>query len=485
MLLLGAAGCWLEPPQAVDAKPAIYFERHPSGLVSPRDVVRLSWREDILVKRPPRVEVDGGPLDPLISIQDDALDLVPRTAWPEGAVSIAFEDGDVEDAEGLPRSVVPVVFTVSSTEPARGLEPELVVRRPVPGSEAPSNLTWISLAGAPLEVSSVTLMSKQGRSAVAGSLSEGPGARAFRIQSGPWCEQSCVPDVLRIVAPTPGVSGPLGEVRTGTAADWTPPFIESVKVSAQPGRLVVDLSTDEPVLADGEWNAGDARGGLGATSEPGWKHRLVGSDPAPPALATVRMDIRVEDLGGNTSSTVTWVEMPPPLNIRITELVPAPRRDWGDSKSAGEPFDNWPGGGTVSSADEWVELVNFGGEHLDARGLGLELRCLDGSPATTMLDSAPAARFGDGGSFALWAPGEALVVRTRGDMAQTDLVLELWAGALLLDRVRLGQGPEANHPGGSPPDLDHESVARTVDGRFAWCRPTPGDPSPSSYCRPE
>ena len=41
----------------------------------------------------------------------------------------------------------------------------------------------------------------------------------------------------------------------------------------------------------------------------------------------------------------------------------------------------------------------------------------------------------------------------------------------------MGRG--ADHPGGGPPDLIREALARSPDGRWRWCRPTPGDPRPN------
>jgi hypothetical protein len=56
-------------------------------------------------------------------------------------------------------------------------------------------------------------------------------------------------------------------------------------------------------------------------------------------------------------------------------------------------------------------------------------------------------------------------------------------GAQLVDRIVIGAAADARHPGGRPPDLKHEALARGLDGRWRWCAPTPGDPTPGA-CLP-
>ena len=62
-------------------------------------------------------------------------------------------------------------------------------------------------------------------------------------------------------------------------------------------------------------------------------------------------------------------------------------------------------------------------------------------------------------------------------------VLELYAGRTLLDRWVIGDELDADHRGASPPDLEHEAIARTPDGRLRWCVPSPGDPAAPLDCR--
>jgi len=60
---------------------------------------------------------------------------------------------------------------------------------------------------------------------------------------------------------------------------------------------------------------------------------------------------------GNMSTQQFVLEADSPL--RISEVVTDPQQDWGDSSGGdGTPFNDIPGDGPVTSADEWIELVS-------------------------------------------------------------------------------------------------------------------------------
>ncbi len=166
--------------------------------------------------------------------------------------------------------------------------------------------------------------------------------------------------------------------------------------------------------------------------------------------------------------------------VRITEIVAAPLRDWSDAE--GVPFDAWPGLGAVNDNDEWVEIVNLSSRSVDLLKADLELHALDTSPSVTPVDAAPGLFFASEGSVRDWRPGEALVVRPRGSLSQRELRLELYGSGQLLHVVQLGASGAADHVGGSPPDAVHEAIARDAQGEWSWCVPTPGDSGFNPQC---
>lgn len=273
------------------------------------------------------------------------------------------------------------------------------------------------------------------------------------------------------------------EVWTATTSDRRPPTVQVVSASSRGASFLVDLSSDEPVVFEA-W-ARSAEGhevALSGPVVPGLFTRLETEAPLHPE-SVYWVLLHAEDLSGNPAESRSFeVRTPPAARIHFSELVLSPLRDWGDSEPAGQPFDAEPGQGTVSAADQWVELVNLGAQPIDLRSAGLLVRALDTTPAETWLASAPALHFGSGGTLAGWWPGEALVVRLRGQMSKSELVLELHQDSALLDRVEIGRSSSADHVGGTSPDLVHEAVAKDELGRFRFCVPSPGDPTPPVRC---
>lgn len=464
-MLLG--GCLPEPPAPPERLSPPEVE--PAGPVPPDAWVALRWADGLLAwEAPPIVRHEAAVLRVEAELHETGARLRGLPRWPPGATVTVDLTGCLSGVE--PES--PVQFAVA---PEVVVPPSPVVRRPVPGELAPSNLAWVAVAG-------VGGDEVRFRSEDHAWMASRAALSVFEVARVGPCAGPCAGRAYVLIEP-PGGSGARARVQTATVSDHRAPELLSVGPPvAEPGRLVVDLEANETVRGGGVWTSAGADGRMIATGLPGRQARLT-AEPAPPAGRQVRLELWVEDLAGNRATVGLDAESAPEVFVHVSELVPAPRRDWGDSEPEGEPFDRFPGRGTVSSADEWVELVHTGEEAVRLDDLGLELRTLDGSPAVTVVADAPALRFGDGGDPTAWRPGEALVVRTRGDMAQRDLVVELWAGAHLVDRVELSDQPGADHPGGAPPDLEHDALARGWDGRFRWCRPSPGSPIPADDCR--
>lgn len=434
--------------------------------------IEFEWGRGLRLVGTPEVRALGEQVAAELEGTTFGARLLPKPSWPEGELEVSVS-GCLETEDGSLPDWLPIGLTVVSSTMAEVLDP--VVRRPAPGSVGPSNLAWLAVE-APAELSTLTLRSEDGARFLAAR--EGRGD-VFRVEPGFSCSSDCAGRSFQLEGYPSGV---LRSVRTSSSADLQTPLLSKLVLDAAPGALELELLADETVRGGGGWRAAGASGRFASLGFPGTSVRL-GAEPAPPGGADIEIDIWIEDLAGARTSTRTIISMPERVEARITELVFAPRRDWGDSEPNGEPFDAYPGSGTVSSADEWIELVNLSGRTVSLARSGLELRALDGTPAVTKVVDAPRLRFGDGGGPASWLPGEALVVRTRGDMAQGGLVVELWSGAMRVDRVVIGREVGADHAGGGPPDLDHDALARTGRGDWAWCRPTPGDPAPSGDCR--
>jgi hypothetical protein len=160
-------------------------------------------------------------------------------------------------------------------------------------------------------------------------------------------------------------------------------------------------------------------------------------------------------------------------SVLINEVVTDPQQDWNDSAGGnGVPFDAIPGNGTVSSTDEWVELLNTRGTTLNLTGWRLAM--MDTSPATEVLGSGSAVlRFSAGGSLSNFQPGERLVIGNPTGTMNNDVYLQLWdASGTLIDDVEIGFDLEGDgddgvpEPGqdGNATGPDDEAIARVPDG---------------------
>jgi hypothetical protein len=125
-----------------------------------------------------------------------------------------------------------------------------------------------------------------------------------------------------------------------------------------------------------------------------------------PPDSDVRISVEGEDVAGHALSGLTIpVHTPPRVVVMIDEIVPTPYHDWNDSDGIGVPFDEHAGTGQVTTADQWVELINLSNVALDLTTAGIVFRTIDQSPTDTPLDFAVTPYFGDGGSIASWWPG--------------------------------------------------------------------------------
>lgn len=407
----------------------------------------------------------------------DRLRVEPDPVWPVGVLQLSLLDG-FAGPEGRPL-VAAGSASVRVSAPPRE-PPVAFLRAPAPGSAAPSNLAAVVVGVRPPEAASevevVTLSDGQSE------LTFRAAARALgavRATGAPACPPLCPGAAITVRVEGGAAADGSASFRVGPTPDHRAPRRTGPpEVATHAAGVDLAFSVDEPGWVE-LW-APDAPEAQIAGFVFG-RDRIEGRVSGLPSRVPVELRPRVYDLAGNGRDLPGQVvERPRVPEIRFSEVVASPLRDWGDSEPAGVPFDARPGSGSVSDADEWVELVHHADRPVDLRRLGVEIEAVDGSPSVTPLLGAPALHFGAGGRPSEWMPREGLVVRLRGSLSSQDLTLRLMSGGLELDRVVLGD--DGDHPGGSPPDAVHGSIARDVRGRWRWCAPSPGDGLPAGAC---
>lgn len=473
-LCLGASACFSvaelpsDPPSLVATRP-----ESPIGL---KQAIELEFSEAMQAPAPIvqtaagqglAVEVRAGGSEALWRV-------APAGAWPaQTELVLRLEEGAALSRDGR---ALPEASVLLQTEAAPE-EAEAWLRWPAPGTRAPVNTRWIwfqvqggarpaalsSEAGARVEPAAEEALG----ALFLWSLPEGalePGA-GYRLEAEP----GAVPE------------GALGALRTSTVVDREAPRLGAVRWRFLGGALSLSATCDEPARLHAALSA--AGGERWAEASPSAGTALSLSVEGLPAGEVLSLSLWAEDLAGNESAREqTELRVPAPLGVRIQEVVTTPMRDWNDSDGEGQPFDPLPGAGAVTSTDEWIELVNTSPAAVDLEQTPILVEAVDGSPSVTELSQAPNLYFGAGGGLERWLPGEALVVRLRGELSQRELTLSVKSGEQLLDRWYLGEGPGAEHPGGRGPDPSHESLARAADGMIRWCVPTPGEAAPNPSC---
>ena len=485
-----AAACVFDPPELPEPPGVIGLR--PDRLIEPSEPVRVVFTDPVIgpdtrwtVTDRDEVEVPSN-----ASAEGQAWALAPVDRWPAGQVLRVAVAGTLTDEAGHPVRWPDegLLFEVAP----RRLPMTAAIRWPTPGMSAPMGVRWLAVDGVAEARASVWLVAPDHRLAAV-RRSTVAGLTWFSLEEGP-CGGLC-PMMLYTLSLDDAASnrdagvaeddvdpGIRGRIQTSSRSDDRPPVFEVAELDVGPGRIEVRWACSEPVRVTAQISGPgvefEALVGLGRAGV--WRRDVKWQAGASYGVNVSALDLVERGASGIERQLVGPAE----VHVILREVVSTPRSDWGDSEPRGEPFDASPGTGTVSSADEWVELVNVSEASINVADAALRVLTLDRTPAETPVLTAPAVRFGDGGTFEAWRPGEALVVRPRGDMSQSNLVVEVWAGALLLDRLVASDGPDADHPGGGPPDLRREALARSADGRWQWCRPTPGDPRPNDQCDP-
>ena len=470
------AGCLSAPEQPTLPAP-IEVALLPERAITPEEPVRVrfsapvaapqSWPIEVTDTSGAKVEHHQTPLD------EQTVELAPLPVWRSARYFVVIGEG-ISGVNGQAISSAPLSFEVEQAPP----EPRASVVWPLPTARAPSNLRYMVISTLGVDERRFGLSSSSGQVSTQLLESSSSGLRLLELraplQPGSQYNLQAEPQVLI-------PDGPSGQVHTSTLADASPPEVLATKVRFEGDRAIVEVCASEPVLVRGRAQGPGEALPLIASLRPALRLEGVISDLSP--QTDYEITLEVFDPAGNAAEPISIpIHTAAAVTARISEVVPQPLHDWGDSAGGGQPFDARPGVGAVSAADEWVELVNMGTAPIDLTRAGLRLRLVDTSPMEQPLQTAPGMYFGSGGSIERWWPGEALVVRPRGDMSSRNLTVELLWGAQVLDRVRFGSGTDVVHPGGPPPDLAHEARARDVLGHWAWCSPTPGDPRPTRDC---
>lgn len=161
--------------------------------------------------------------------------------------------------------------------------------------------------------------------------------------------------------------------------------------------------------------------------------------------------------------------------ILINEIVTDPQQDWTDNDGGNSvSFDLFPGTGTITTTDEWLELYNAGPCAIDfTEGTGWMMNFIDGSDATLDFQNPGSTQFvfSNGGSLTNFQPGEYLVIGNPPGSMNNDIFIQLInASGTVIDDVELGDDPEndgngdgaadGSGTGGNATSIANEVVAR-------------------------
>jgi hypothetical protein len=469
---VGATVVGLEPssPVPLTATVTVLF----SAPVKPKSA---AW--SLSVSGPDQSQVMS---DAVLAGDGQSLALSPLPAWPAGAqLSVALAD-TFSDLSGHPLDPSSAVSFATATATRSGV---FVLRAPTPSERAPINLAYLTIAVDPPDfpVDEVVLESSTQRIHANVLDRDATGLVIAQLPNflGP-CQPLCMStEYGLVVRGAQAQQDVLKIVETSTETDGLIPAWTSTAVDFTGDSIVVRASTNKPVRVRGHLRSElGAEIPLARTWLPASFVFLEPEGQLEPEESYVVV-LEGEDEVGHGLPTIQFqVVLPPQVSVEITELVADPLHVWSDDSGAG-PFVS-PDPGTPTVDDQWIELVNLSAHAIDLTTTTVVLQTIATTLHETPLDQAPLYRFGDGGSMTHWSPGEALVLHPHGAMAHTRLLAQVVAGQTILSTLKIGPDPDADHPGGHPPDFVHEAIAKDPSGRFLWCAPTPGDPRPATDC---
>ena len=404
--------------------------------------------------------------------------LRPATSWPVGVVI---------KIQLFNRDRLMTEFEFEVAERTWIGSPKVSLLAPISSSEVPPNTRFLIIDSLPVDrdLKNLRLFSSGHEMVFNVVETLRPGRFAAKLHSGSgFCDGLCPATEYDVWAEyDDDVVATELVLRTATITDSIAPVLQLEDVGIWSHELRLRFEASESVLGQGR-----IRSELGEYVELQTAEYYLGEI----VLSNIEVlkpdtsyqgEIEFWDLSGNKYVYQTGLfRTPESLDVEITEIVPTPFRDWNDSEPNGEPFDSFPGKGTVSSADEWIELVNKSSVPIDIRKSNLFVRVIDSRPTETSVRSAPGAYLADKQEEAIWLPNTALVLRLRGEMTQTDFIVQVFQGSQLLDEVVIGRDVDSVHAGGRSPRPEFESIAKDEFGDWRWCLPSPGRVSLRGNC---
>ncbi len=161
--------------------------------------------------------------------------------------------------------------------------------------------------------------------------------------------------------------------------------------------------------------------------------------------------------------------------IVINEIVVDPQQDWNDSEGGdGNPFNNTPGSGAVTTSDEWIEIYNASGQTIDLSGWTLEMN--DTTPETHIIGGGSGSEvvYPSSASIVEFPPGAYLVIGNPVGSNNNECYFVLKDPSNeIIDDVEVGDDPAGDGDGNGAPEpgengdadsIANEAVARLPNG---------------------
>jgi hypothetical protein len=150
-------------------------------------------------------------------------------------------------------------------------------------------------------------------------------------------------------------------------------------------------------------------------------------------------------------------DAPPPSTtaVVINEVVLSPQHDWSKSSGTGLAFDGTPGTGSVSSADQFIEILNTGTTPVSLVGWRIEITDSSDGPEGTPLaadeEAGIALTFSVGSNSASLQPGGfAVLGNPIGTVGLDALVVLKDNRGVIVDDVEVGDDDENDGNDGAP-----------------------------------
>jgi hypothetical protein len=155
----------------------------------------------------------------------------------------------------------------------------------------------------------------------------------------------------------------------------------------------------------------------------------------------------------------------PTTAVVINEVVLSPQQDWGGTSGGNIPFDSTPATGSVSSSDQYIEIMNAGTTPVSLIGWRIEVTDSSAGPEATPLspnmEAGIVLAFSPGSTQAALAPGGFAVLGNPNGTLGLDALIELKDNNnRLIDDVEIGDDEEGDGDGDGAPAAGQNGFAR-------------------------